>query len=257
MEWGRINSIESFSGQDGPGLRLVFFLQGCPLRCIYCHNPETWSGSGGKQVHVDELVQTAWRCRTYFSNGGGVTVSGGEPLMQLPFVHSLFSRLRQLGLSTVLDTSGWGSQFYPISKVHDLLHETDLVLLDIKAASAGDFVLLTGQPAGPLLSFLQACTRTVTPVRIRQVIVPGLNDRTDHLAALVSLLDQYPALHLESVELLGYHTLGLYKWKNLGLTSQLLDCPAMPPDQLSRLQAWLEARLEARLTSGACIGRIC
>ena len=237
---GRIHSLETLGALDGPGIRLVFFLQGCPLRCRYCHNPETWDPAGGSYRSATDLAFFARRYRPYFAGGGGVTVSGGEPLAQLPFVGELFRILRQDGISTVLDTSGWLADSRPDPEVLGLLRETDLVLLDIKALTEERFRWLTGQSGRPLRRFISLCEQSGCPVRIRQVILPDFNDKPDDIEDLAVYLKAWPNLKIESIELLGYHRLGLEKWRRLGRSYSLGQTPAMDPQRLQILQEYAD-----------------
>jgi pyruvate formate lyase activating enzyme len=241
---GRIHGLETLGTLDGPGLRLVIFMQGCLLRCRYCHNPETWSRRSGHTVTVDELLRQSSRYRPYFGQTGGVTVSGGEPLLQAAWVARLFAGLHRAGMHTALDTSGWfdTSDTDQASAVAALLAETDLVLLDIKSTDATRFAALTGRPIEPLLTFLNCCCQANRLVRIRQVILPGSNDTTAALDDLFTFLARWPTLRIEQLELLGYHTLGCAKWQALGLTYPL-DLPPMDPLRLEDLQRQADARL--------------
>ena len=171
MSTGRIHSIQSFGTVDGPGVRAVVFMQGCPLRCVCCHNPETWSFSGGEETTAEQLCARLLRYRGYFGTRGGVTVSGGEPLLQAEFVRGLFALLKRHGINTALDTSGC-----TLEKAETLLEVTDLVLLDIKYTDPDSYLRYTGCKMEKPLRFLELAQRTGTPVWIRQVIIPGLND---------------------------------------------------------------------------------
>ncbi len=237
---GRIHSLETLGALDGPGIRLVVFLQGCPLRCRYCHNPETWDPAGGYSRSAADLARFARRYRPYFAGGGGVTVSGGEPLAQLPFVGELFRSLRQDKISTALDTGGWLVDSLTDLDVLGLLRETDLVLLDIKALTEERFRWLTGQSDRPLRRFISLCEQSDRPVRIRQVILPGFNDRPNDIEDLAVYLKAWPDLKLESIELLGYHRLGIDKWKQLGRPYSLGQTPAMDPQKLQVLQDYAD-----------------
>lgn len=237
---GRLHSYETLGTVDGPGLRLVVFLQGCPLRCRYCHNPDTWAFTGGRPVTVDEIVAKAQRQRPYFGATGGVTLSGGEPLAQPAFTLDLLRALRQAGLSTALDTSGSGwpgvSTAAGENHIREILHETDLVLLDIKHPDPDQFQQLTGQSITALEHFLALADEVHQRVWIRQVIVPGFNDRMADLQALVTMLKRYPQLQIRKIELLAYHTLGLAKYAELRLGNPLPDVPSLPAEQLFELQ---------------------
>ena len=242
---GWIHSVESLGAADGPGLRLVIFLQGCPLRCRFCHNPDSWQASTGRLTPVSDLVRRALRCQPYFGDSGGVTLSGGDPLLQPEFTAALLRALKAAGLSTALDTSGWPGMV-PGTEIADsatsallpeILGLSDLVLLDIKSPDPREFQWLTGRPMAPLLEFLDICERLAHKVWIRQVIVPGWNDRPEDMQALAGFLERWPALPISRVQLLPYHTLGVAKWRQMGLTCPLADTSAMSDDQLLQLQA--------------------
>jgi len=210
---GRIHSTESFGTVDGPGIRFVVFMQGCPLRCKYCHNRDTWDVSGGTPLSCRELIKKILRDKPYFSSsGGGVTVSGGEPLLQAEFVTELFKELKTIGIHTCLDTSG----SLPItSQIKELLQYTDLVLLDIKHINSEKCKELTGLSNDNELAFAKYLSNHQIPVWIRQVLVPGYtNDKFD-LKNLKEFIDTLS--NVENVEILPYHDLGKYKWKEMGL----------------------------------------
>ena len=231
---GRLHSYETLGTLDGPGLRLVVFLQGCPLRCRYCHNPDTWSPTGGQKVTIAEVVRKAIRMKPYFGSTGGVTLSGGEPLAQAPFTRALLGELQREGIQTALDTSGYFTGEEDLLKA--ILRATHLVLLDIKHPDPAKFHQLTGQAIDNLLRFLRVASELGQRVWIRQVIVPGFNDTEQDIAGLAKLLHLYPGLIIERIELLGYHTLGVSKYSQLGLPYALQDLPPLPADRLAELQ---------------------
>lgn len=215
---GRIHSYESFGTVDGPGIRFVVFMQGCPMRCRYCHNPDTWNADGGREVTAEEVVREALKYKSYFADRGGVTVSGGEPLLQLDFLLELFSVLKKKGVHTCLDTSGIcfaeGDARY-----ERLAALTDLVLLDVKHIDDTAHRFLTGRSNAPVLSF--ACFLNEKGVRmwVRHVLVPGLTDDDGALGRLRAFLD---TLHnVDRVEVLPYHTMGVQKWRKLGVAYPL------------------------------------
>jgi len=240
---GHLHSYETLGTLDGPGLRLVVFLQGCPLRCLFCHNPDTWDMTAGRTVTVEAIVTKARRMRPYFGSTGGVTLSGGEPLAQPHFTLALLLALKKEGIHTVLDTSGT-AVFSASERAHDddrrvlteILAATDLVLLDIKSSSAAGFQALTGCSMDGLEQFLELANERQQTIWIRQVIVPGLNDTAEDIAALGSFLQRYPNLQIAKVELLPYHTLGLRKYEQLGLAYPLAGVTALPADKLAKLQ---------------------
>lgn len=250
---GRLHSYETLGTLDGPGLRLVVFLQGCPLRCLYCHNPDTWDVTAGRQVTVEEIVAKALRMRPYFGAAGGVTLSGGEPLAQPFFTLALLQALKKAAIHTVLDTSGIAA-FSAADRLNEadqrlitqILAATDLVLLDIKAPTATQFQALTGCSITGLETFLALANARQQAVWIRQVIVPGLNDTAEDLATLGQFLQRYPDLNIEKVELLPYHTLGTRKYEQLGIAYPLANLSPLPAAQLTQLQQQMDAWLANR-----------
>lgn len=222
---GRIHSIESFGTVDGPGIRFVIFMQGCTLKCKYCHNRDTWETNAGKKITIDELVKEIQNYRTYIeSSGGGVTVSGGEPLVQAEFVTELFKKLKELGIHTALDTAG----SLPLSPaIKELLKYTDLVLLDIKHIDDKKAKKLTGFSNKNNLDFAKYLNNVNIPVWIRQVLVPGYTDDKFDLQKLKTFIDSLS--NVEKVEILPYHNLGKFKWNEIGDTYELEN--VVPPSQ--------------------------
>ncbi|MCI3920705.1 pyruvate formate-lyase-activating protein [Paenibacillus sp. TRM 82003] len=216
---GRIHSLETFGTVDGPGIRFVLFLQGCALQCAYCHNPDTWDTTGaGWTATVDEIVAEIEPYVAYYKNsGGGLTVSGGEPTLQAPFVAALFREVkRRFGLHTALDSSG----FCDVTHAKELLDATDLVLLDLKLMDSAGHAKLAGQSNERILAFAEALSEMGKPTWIRRVIVPGLTDGADDLRALGSFIRKLGD-SVRKVELLPYHKYGVPKWEQLGRTYPL------------------------------------
>ncbi len=211
---GRIHSFESFGTVDGPGIRFVVFVQGCPMRCLYCHNPDTWTG-GGKSFTADEVAKTALKYRSYFTGGGGVTVSGGEPLLQAEFVCELFKILKKHGVHTALDTSGILFDANDAHKFDELLSVTDLVLLDIKHIDDKEHEKLTKHSNNNVLAFAKYLSDIGKPTWIRHVLVPGITDNDEYLTRLSEFISTLKTV--EKVEVLPYHNMGEVKYKNLGL----------------------------------------
>lgn len=209
---GKIHSIESFGTVDGPGIRFVIFMQGCTLKCKYCHNRDTWNTKSGTSTSAQELVKEILNYKSYMDNsGGGVTVSGGEPLLQAEFVTELFKQLKTLGIHTALDTAG----SIPVSdKIKELLKYTDLVLLDIKHIDDSKSINLTGFSNKNNLDFAKYLSNIKIPVWIRQVLVPGYTDDKFDLQKLKKFIDTLE--NVEKVELLPYHDLGKFKWEEIG-----------------------------------------
>lgn len=214
---GRIHSFESFGTVDGPGIRFVIFLQGCPLRCQYCHNPDTW-GAGGTEYSTDEVIDRVLKYKNYFGDKGGVTVTGGEPLVQIDFVIELFTKLKQKGIHTCVDTSGItfnATAPASVEKHEKLLSVTDLFLLDIKHIDEKVCQKLTGQSNKNTLDFARFLSDKDKKMWIRQVLVPGLTDSDEDLARTRAFVDTLQTV--EKVEILPYHTMGEVKYEKLGI----------------------------------------
>lgn len=213
---GRIHSFESFGTVDGPGIRFVVFMQGCPLRCQYCHNPDTWL-AGGQAYSAQQVCDQALKYRNYFGDTGGVTVSGGEPLLQIEFVTELFRMLKENGIHTAADTSGY--TFDPdsaagVEQHKKLLAYTDLVLLDIKHIDTEGHKKVTGKGNEHTLAFARFLSDNGVPMWIRHVLVPNLTDEDEALKRLKAFIDTLKTV--EKVEVLPYHTMGEVKYEKLG-----------------------------------------
>lgn len=213
-EYGYIHSVETCGTVDGPGLRYVIFFQGCLLRCMYCHNPDCLAMQTGKKMQVDEIIQDIKKYLPYIKNGG-VTLSGGEPFVQADFVCELLYKIKQLGLHTAIDTSG----YVALQVAEKALQHTDLVLLDIKAIDPGLFKTITGVPITLTLEFAQYLKKINKPAWIRFVLVPGLTDSLDHIDKLAQYCTTLT--NIEKIEILPFHKLGEYKWQELGYKYQL------------------------------------
>ena len=209
---GRIHSFESFGTVDGPGIRFIIFMQGCPLRCKYCHNRDTWEFYGGTEYTVEEIIPMIKKVKPYIdSSSGGVTISGGEPLAQAKFVCELFKKLKELGIHTCIDTAG----SYPINQdIKELLKYTDLVLLDIKHINNEKAIDLTGMSNENNLNFAKYLSNIGIPVWIRQVLVPGYTDDKFDLLKEKEFIKSLN--NVENIEILPYHDLGKFKWSDLG-----------------------------------------
>lgn len=227
---GRIHSLETFGTVDGPGIRFVIFVQGCSLKCKYCHNRDTWNMQAGTECSVSELVEQIMRYKSYIDNSdGGVTVSGGEPLLQLDFLIELFKKLKKLNFHTAIDTSG----IVPIGpKVEELLSYTDLVLLDIKHIDNEKCMKLTGHSNRNTLSFAKYLNDNDIPVWIRQVLVPGITDDENDLAKLKDFIDTLN--NVKRVEILPYHNMGKFKWEECGETYPLENIPIPTKEQIEK-----------------------
>lgn len=208
---GYINSFQSLGASDGPGLRYVVFMQGCPLRCGVCHNPDTWQTVTGSQYTADEITNTVLRYKEYFGKDGGITVSGGEPLIQSDFVTELFQKCKSQGINNCLDTSGCILN----DKVKALLEQTDLILLDIKYTTEQDYQNYVGCSLKAPLEFLDYTDSISKPVWLRQVIVPTLNDNADSLTKLKDIANNHA--NVKRVELLPFRKICKTKYDNMGI----------------------------------------
>ena len=218
---GHIHSTENFGTVDGPGIRYVIFAQGCHMRCKFCHNPDTWKLSGGKEYTANELMDMAERYRPYWGEEGGITVSGGEPLLQLPFLLELFKEAKKRGIHTCIDTCGqpFTKKEPFFSMFNELLDYTDLILLDIKHIDPKTHLALTHCSNEPILEMAKYLSEVKQPVWIRHVLLPQWSDKDDALDRLHQFL---LTLHnIEKIEILPYHTMGKFKWDELGLTYEL------------------------------------
>lgn len=228
---GNIHSIQSLGAVDGPGVRCVVFMQGCPLRCAYCHNPDTWAPGGGTPTTVDELARRILRFKPYWKNGGGVTVSGGEPLLQADFVAEFFERLHQEGVHTALDTSGVGR----LDAAERVLKNTDLVLCDIKFLTSEDYRRYCRADMANVEGFLSLTAEKNVPLWIRHVVVPGLTDAPEHLRRVKAKAQSYP--NFEKLEFLPFHKLCMEKYERMGIEFPLKDVPGMTDNRLKELLA--------------------
>lgn len=224
---GLIHSTESFGSVDGPGVRFVVFMQGCKMRCNYCHNPDTWFLNKGHWITADELLDKALRYESYWGNNGGVTVSGGEPLLQIDFLIEFFKKAKDRGVHTVLDTAGnpFTKERIFIEKFDKLMKYTDLILLDIKHIDSKKHKILTGFGNENILEMARYLSKINKPVWIRHVLVTGITDDDNYLIDLKSFLDNLK--NVEKVQVLPYHSMGEYKWNELGLDYKLKN--VLPP----------------------------
>ncbi len=231
----RVHSVESFGSVDGPGIRFVIFLKGCAMRCQYCHNPDTWDRAGGNLRSVDDVLSQALRYRSYWGEKGGITVSGGEALLQIQPLTELFHKAKDLGIDTCLDTSAqpFSRKDGRFSAFEALMKYTDLVLLDIKHIDNDAHKRLTGWENENILDCARYLSDIHKPVWIRHVLVPGINDDDESLHKLRSFIDTLS--NVERVEVLPYHDLGVYKWEQLGIPYKLTD--VKPPTEESVLHA--------------------
>lgn len=240
---GRVHSYESLGTVDGPGVRFVVFMQGCPMRCRYCHNPDTWAMAEGREVSAQEVFCEALKYKRYFGKKGGVTVTGGEPLVQIDFLIELFTLLKGAGIGTCIDTSGICFR-KDDARYEKLLSLTDLVLLDIKHPDEEEHKKLTGQSGKQPRAFAEYLSEKGVPVWIRYVLVPGITDGEETLLNTRKFLENLR--NIEKVEVLPYHTMGAEKYKKLGIPYALEG--VLPPDEanIKRAKEILCARYEIR-----------
>ena len=230
---GRVHSFQSLGAVDGPGIRYVIFMQGCPYKCPYCHNPDTKPFDGGTEYTAKELVDKVKRYKSYFGSEGGVTVSGGEPLMQAEFVAQFFELCHQAGINTALDTAG----VYPTEKIQKVLCHTDTVLCDIKFSSDEQYTQMVGQPLENVKSFLALCEECGCRVIVRHVVVPGITDTPESVEGILQLTRNYK--NVEKTELLPFKKLCLEKYDRLGIPFPLRDTPECDPETINTLKKLL------------------
>ena len=228
---GNIDSFESMGLVDGPGVRFVVFMQGCPLRCAYCHNPETWSDEKKIQMTPSDLVKKILKYKPYFGDEGGVTFSGGEPLHQPEFLLEALKECKKNGIHTCLDTSGAGENY------DEILDYCDLIILDVKELDEEKYKKLTGQNMDWFKNFLKKCQEKHKKMWLRQVIVPGYNDTEE---SVLKLKDFVSKLHnIEKVELLPYHSMAKEKYKKLGIKYRLENILDMNKEKCKELEKLL------------------
>ncbi|WP_444641720.1 pyruvate formate-lyase-activating protein [Caproiciproducens sp. R1] len=218
---GAIHSTESFGSVDGPGVRFLIFLKGCMMRCRYCHNVDTWDPCSNDLRTADELLDQAERYRSYWGKEGGITVSGGEPFLQIDFLLELFQKAKARGIHTVIDTAGqpFTREEPFFSKFRELMRYTDLLLMDIKHIDPVEHRKLTGQPNGNILDLFRYLSDIGKPVWIRYVLVPGITDDDGYLRRTREFIASLK--NVEKIEVLPYHAMGQYKWKELGIPYSL------------------------------------
>ncbi|MBR3673334.1 MAG: pyruvate formate lyase-activating protein [Clostridia bacterium] len=234
---GRIHSFETFGAVDGPGIRFIIFMQGCSLRCKFCHNRDTWDCKSGKEYSVDEIFEKIIRYKNYFiASNGGVTVSGGEPLLQYEFIIELFKKLKNANISTAIDTSGMVDI---TNKIKELIDLTDLFLVDIKSINDEICKDLVGHSNIKELEFIKYLDSIGKEIWIRQVIIPGITDKEEDLYKLRDFINSVE--HITKVDLLPYHDLGKYKWIELGEVYPLENVRTADSNDIERVKKILES----------------
>ncbi len=226
--YGNIHSIESFGTVDGPGIRFVVFMQGCPMRCLYCHNPDTWSCDINKQMSAQDILTKYDGVKEFLKNGG-ITLTGGEPLLQIDFVTDLFKNAKKREIHTALDTSGILFNKEKTDKFDELLKYTDLMLLDIKHIDDTEHKKLTGKSNKPVLDFAQYLSDKNIPVWLRHVVIPSITDNEEYLEALGNFLASLK--NIKALDVLPYHNMAIYKYKNLNIEYPLKYIPAASKEE--------------------------
>lgn len=239
---GLVHSTESFGSVDGPGIRFVIFLQGCKLRCQYCHNPDTWEMESNKATErtVEDVLTEALRYKHFWGKTGGITVSGGEAMLQIDFLIALFTEAKKLGIHTTLDTCGFA--YRPTPEYHAivdrLLAVTDLVLLDLKEIDPNQHKVVTRQSNQNILKFARYLSDKAVPVWIRHVLVPGLTDIDEHLVELGEFVKTLN--NVDKFEILPYHTMGEFKWRELGIPYPLEGVKPPTRDRIENAKALMK-----------------
>lgn len=234
---GFVHSFESFGSVDGPGIRFIVFLKGCAMRCAYCHNPDTWSREGAERWTADDILNRAERFREYWGAEGGITVSGGEPLLQAEFVTELFEKAHQRGITTCIDTS---AQPYKEVEIFDhLFQQCDTVLLDIKHIDDEAHRKLTGHSNQNILACARRLSELGVPIWIRHVLVPGITDDDGALHRLREFLDTLT--NVRRIDVLPYHTMGRFKWQQLNIPYTLEDTPVPTAERVANARNILNA----------------
>lgn len=245
---GMIHSIETFGTVDGPGVRYVVFVKGCPMRCLYCHNPDTWEMAGGTKKTPDEILDDYERYKP-FLKGGGITVTGGEPLAQIDFLLELFEKAKQRGIHTCLDTSGiMFRRNNPVllEKYERLVKVTDLVMLDIKHIDPEEHLKLTSQPCDNIFDFLKFLNENGVEIWIRHVLVPGITLVPEYLTRLGEFIAQFE--HVKALDVLPYHDMGKEKYKEMGIDYALKDVePVSQEEAIKAKNIILEAMRKKRM----------
>ena len=235
---GYVRKLETMGMVDGPGIRTIAFLSGCPLRCLFCHNPDMWQHSQDDQVTVGELVDKLKRYKPYYQDTGGVTFCGGEPLYQPKFLYEAMKACKEEGINTVLDTSGFGQ----VNTFDDILSVTDLILYDIKGLMDDKYREMTGVPIKVTQEFLAKAQAQEIPIWVRIVIIPGINDNYEYMDQLAEYIA--PLNNIERVEILPYHTMGVNKYETIDMKYPLDGVPAMNKEIAMEMQDYLNNNIK-------------
>lgn len=232
MTLANVHSIETFGSVDGPGLRYILFLKGCRLRCAFCHNADTWDLNSEDQRSADQILDHAERYRSYWGSEGGITVSGGEPLLQIDFLIELFKKAKQRNINTCIDTAGepFTKKGEWFTKFEELMHYTDILLVDIKHIDRNKHIRLTGKPNDNILEMFHYLSDINKPIWIRQVLVPGWTDDIEDLKKTRAFIETL--FNVKKIEILPYHNMGAYKWEKLGMKYPLEGAEAPDKDSI-------------------------
>lgn len=232
MTLANVHSIETFGSVDGPGLRYILFLKGCRLRCAFCHNADTWDLNSEDQRSADEILDHAERYRSYWGSEGGITVSGGEPLLQMDFLIELFKKAKQRNINTCIDTAGepFTKKGEWFTKFEELMHYADILLVDIKHIDRNKHIRLTGKPNDNILEMFHYLSDINKPIWIRQVLVPGWTDDIEDLKKTRAFIETLS--NVKKIEILPYHNMGAYKWGKLGMKYPLEGVEAPDKDSI-------------------------
>ena len=237
---GRIHSFETFGTVDGPGIRFVIFMQGCNFRCKFCHNPDTWFKDGGKEYTSEQVITEILKYKTYYDkSNGGITISGGEPLLQIDYITEVLKLAKENDIHTAIDTAGDIDMLdeASIKKLDELLKYTDLVLLDIKEIDEQKHINLTGKSNKNTLMFAEYLNKKNIPVVIRYVYIPNVNDSDDTLNGLKDVKKKMN--NIKEIDVLGYHKMGEYKWKELGIKNEFVDIEPPTINEVKNLKRCL------------------
>lgn len=237
---GYIHQLESFGCADGPGSRFIIFTSGCRLRCKYCHNPDTWNLTSGKLMETDELLKEALSCKSYWGKKGGITVSGGEPLLQIDFLLELFTKAKELGINTCIDTAGepFTSEGEWFEKFKKLMEVTDILLMDIKHIDEEEHVKLTGRSGKNIVEMFRYLDKINKPIWIRHVLVPGITDNDAYLEKTRDFIRTLGNVY--RVEVLPYHGLAIAKYRDLGIDYVLKDTESPTLERVENARKILE-----------------
>lgn len=236
---GRIHSLESCGTVDGPGLRYVVFMQGCPMRCLYCHNPDTWETNAGREISVEEIIQEFEQKRSFYKNGG-ITVTGGEPLLQMDFLIELFTEAKKHDIHTCIDSSGIvfnENNLEFLKKLDHLLELTDLILLDIKHINSVEHQKLTSHPNENILAFARYLDKKNQDIWIRHVVVPTITFQEEYLKETGRFIGSLK--NVKTVEVLPYHTMGVSKYDNLNMDYPLKGIEPLSKEELAQAKKWI------------------